>query len=67
MISSFKPYDSRVKHNISFFNEMFILMTLYTFMCFSDLVPDAEMRYNVGFACFALVSFYLIINVMLIV
>ena len=44
------------------FNESMIMMVMYCLICFTDLVPDAEMRYNIGKVCQAFVIFHITFN-----
>jgi hypothetical protein len=43
------------------------LLTLYTFLCFTNLVPIAQHQYAIGFASCLLVLAHLVINFMLII
>ncbi len=51
-----------------YFNEIIVLMTLYSFMCFTNFVQETSQQYFMGFiACFLvfthlLVNFYLILE-----
>ena len=42
-----------------YFNETIIMLSLYTFMCFSDFVPDPVMQLNIGYASCLLVLTHL--------
>ena len=45
------------------FNEIMILLIMYTMMCFTDFVADLETQYKVGFVSCGLVVGHLLINV----
>ena len=45
-----------------YFNETIIMLSLYTFMCFSDFVPDPVMQFNIGYASCLLVLTHLSLN-----
>lgn len=49
-----------------FFNEIIIMMVLYTMICFSPFVPDLSARYQVGWFCIFLVGLHLALNLGLI-
>jgi len=40
-----------------YLNESIIMLSLYTFMCFSDFVPDPVLQMNIGYAsCFLVLA-----------
>jgi hypothetical protein len=45
-----------------YFNESIIILSLYTFMCFSDFVPDPVMQMNIGYVSCLLVLIHLGFN-----
>ncbi len=46
-----------------YLNESMIMLSLYTFMCFSDFVPDPVMQMNIGYASCLLVLAHLGYNI----
>ena len=42
------------------------MLILYTFLCFSDIVPDPETRFEVGYFCCFFVSLHFIFNLFMI-
>ena len=48
-------------------NEIAILLILYTLMCFTDFVPDALTRYDMGKVFILLVSLYLLVHISLLI
>ena len=43
------PFDSKYANNIETFNECSIILMNYLLMCFSDFVPLAQTRHDIGF------------------
>ncbi len=64
LISSgyFDAYKETTTQLNEFFNEVIIVLTLYTIMCFTNFVPDQMMQLNVGYASCLLVVVHLLIN-----
>ena len=48
-----KPFNDPFTHNMEYFNELVLLLTLYCMMCFSDFVPSVETQFRLG-GCAAL-------------
>jgi len=46
---------------------MFIVNVLYCFMCFTDIVPDINSQYFMGWVVCLIVGFHLLFNITLIV
>ena len=44
------PLESRFASHVETFNEFTMLMLTYLLMCFSDFVPDTQMRSDIGLA-----------------
>ena len=47
------------------FNEIILVLTLYTIICFSDWQSDVELKMKIGYVACALVSFHFLLNLML--
>ena len=45
IIGNIGPYKSLHKRSIEFFNEVILMSVMYTIICFSPLVPDAEVKF----------------------
>ena len=45
----YKPYLSRFMNNVETFNEVTILFLNYCLFCFTDFVPEARTRNDLGF------------------
>ena len=44
----FRPLESEFANNIETFNDITVLVLTYFLMCFTDFVPDAEMKSEMG-------------------
>ena len=44
----YKPLESNFANNIETFNEATVILMTYFLMCFTDFVPDAETRSELG-------------------
>jgi hypothetical protein len=44
------------------FNEVVLLLIMYTMMCFTDFVPDLETQYGIGYVACSLVVAHLLVN-----
>ena len=49
------------------FNELIMLLTLYTIMCFSDWLDDLEVQFKIGYVACALIGFHFGLNLFLII
>ncbi len=69
LISSgfFESHETAAAQLNDFFNEIIIVLTLYTMMCFTNFLPDLMMQFNVGYASCFLVVTHLIINLFIMV
>ena len=61
-----KPLKDRASARMEFVNESIITLIFYTFLCFSDLAPDAESRVIVGFFSCMLVVLHFVANLLMI-
>ena len=60
MIGQVKPFTGGVPANrLEMFNECMLMLIMYSFMCFTDFVPDLETQYTVGYVSCGLVMFHL--------
>jgi hypothetical protein len=48
------------------FNEVVIMLTVYTFMMFSDFVQDVDTEFVVGYLAIGFVGIHLLVNIGLI-
>ena len=49
------------------FNEIILVLTLYTIMSFSDWLSDVEIKMKIGYMACALVGFHFLLNLVLII
>ena len=63
----FESYETSYAKLKDFFNEIIIVLTLYTMMCFTNFLPDQMMQFNVGYVSCFLVATHLIINLVFMV
>ena len=61
-----KVYDSKMKTRMEFFNEIILMMTMYSIMCFSPFIFDAETKFYLGYITIAIVCLHLAVNFFLI-
>ena len=54
--------DTRYLVAMDAFNEIKLLAVMYHLMCFSQFVPDPDVRFNIGYSCAAMVVFGLATN-----
>lgn len=62
-----RPFILQSRQKMEMMNEIAIMFIFYTFISLSDLVPEVETRYTVGFASCAAVAIHLLVNVSIIV
>ena len=56
-------YESGSKARTEWFNEVVLMSTLYTIMCFSPLVQDVATKFYIGYVCIAIVISHLLLNI----
>ncbi len=44
------------------FNEVVLLLIMYSMMCFTDFVPDLETQYGIGYVACSLIVGHLLVN-----
>ena len=42
------------------------MLVLYAIICFSPLVTNVQIRFNIGYICMIIVSLHLVVNIILI-
>ena len=63
IIGHVKPYDETAKYHKEFFNEVILMLVMYTIICFSPFVPDAVVRFYIGYICIFIVCLHLGVNI----
>ena len=66
IIGNVRPYRHPSKRKIEIFNEIILMVVMYTIICFSDLVPNIEARFTIGYVCMATISTHLGVNFIII-
>ena len=62
IIASFKVYLSQSKNRAELLNEVFTMFIMYGTFLFTDYVPDANVKFNLGYLFSALIILHLILN-----
>ena len=62
ILGRLKPFKTRDKRETEIFNEIILMVVMYTIMCFSSFVPDAAVRFNIGYVCIAAIAAHLAVN-----
>ena len=62
-VGIFQLYEDPSFGNNIYFNELIILTTMYSFICFTDFVPDRKTQEICGYAACLTVSIHIVVNV----
>jgi len=62
-----RPFKSKLQIYMEIINECFILTAVYFLVIFSEFVPNAKVRYNMGWGLISILSLQLLINIGVIV
>ena len=54
------------KRRLEYFNELILMMTMYTIICYSPWVQDVELKFYIGYVTIGFVILHLVINLFLI-
>ena len=54
LILNYQPYETKYANKTETFHELAILFLIYVALCFTDFVPESEVRYNMGYVYLAL-------------
>ena len=57
-----RPFQTKFKYQIEFFNEIILMLVMYTIICFSPLVTSIEVRFSIGYITMLTVSMHLAVN-----
>ena len=58
-----RPLKSNAAHKNEIFNEIVMLLLLYTFISFTDWVPNLETKFKLGYVACGLIVLHLMINI----
>ena len=68
ILSFIQAFQSKQRYRMELFNEIILMLTLYTIMCFSDwLYGNVEIKLKIGYVACALVAFHFLLNLSLII
>ena len=56
-----KPFDGNFLNRAVVFEELAIIVLLYHILCFTDLMPDLELKHDLGFSFVAIVMSIMIV------
>ena len=59
---TFKPFESNVTNTLEIVNEVFIMVSVYHLIGFSDFVTDPYLKYYIGWSINLLVVLQILIN-----
>ena len=62
IIASFKVYLSQSKNRAELLNEVFTMFIMYGAFLFTDYIPDAKVKYDLGYLFSALIILHLFLN-----
>ena len=54
------------KRRTEYFNECILMLTVYTFVCFTPFVPDVETKFYIGYVSIFIVILHLVVNIFII-
>ena len=57
-----RVFQGKTKQNLEFFNELILMLVLYTMLCFSPFVHDVNVKFYLGYVSIAIVALHLLIN-----
>ena len=56
------PHETRFQTTQEHLNELFVLLICYHFVLFTGVVPDREVKENVGWSCISFICLMLVFN-----
>ena len=62
LIGYVKPYKERSDNTQEILNEVISVVIMYHIFCFTDWLPDAHVKYNLGYSCLAFNFFNIATN-----
>ena len=62
IIGNVEPFQSNNKSRSEIFNEVTLMVIMYSIICFSPLVPDVEVRFQLGYICIIAISLHFLVN-----
>ena len=62
IIISFSVYESKFKTKMEYFNEIILMLTMYTIMCYTPFIFDVPTKHKIGYVTIAVVVLHLFVN-----
>ena len=62
IIANFEFYESRSKNRAELLNEVFTMFIMYGTFLFTDYIPDAKVKYDLGYVFSAFIILHLFLN-----
>ena len=62
IIGNLSPFRGQFKKKIEMFNEVILMLVMYTIICFSPLVTSPEIKFSIGYISMVFVSTHLVVN-----
>ena len=66
IIVGMNVFKDSSKRRLEYFNELILMMTMYTIICYSPWVQDVELKFYIGYVTIGFVILHLVINLFLI-
>ena len=66
-VTSERPFDTPILNRVNYLNESLLLITSYFLLLMTDLVPDVELREQIGWIYLYTLSFVVVINFIVII
>jgi hypothetical protein len=57
------PYESAFQRRMELFNEAMVTLIMYSIICFTDFIPDINIRYQLGYVSIILICIHFTVNV----
>ena len=57
------PLETKTGNKMEFFNETMIMFVMYIMICFTDFMPDREVRNILGYLCMVVVGSHIGVNI----
>lgn len=66
IIVGMNVFKENSKRRLEYFNELVLMMTMYTMLCYSPWIHDVELKFYIGYVTIGFVILHLVINLFLI-
>ena len=66
LVGYINPYKNPRINSIAIINEVISVFIMYHIFCFTEWVPDANTKYEIGFSCLFFNGLHLLVNLLLI-